>query len=192
MKLADWLHNTTAIALQSYIRESYPNSQSWKSKEAALYLMNVLVGWATAESFDTEVFLEFAKHGMSEPDEFLRARGFLAAGGLVRAGMENNGTAGKQYLEQTLQTLVKDESEVVRVACVRALQNYLEQPPVPGAVEMQGAIIQALEQYVESQDLHEQRDSDDFACTEALCGEHLIRDTGFKFSLCVSPKISIN
>jgi hypothetical protein len=65
-------------------------------------------------------------------------------------------------MEATLDALVKDESEVVKVACIRALQYYIERPELPGAVPMQGVIIDALSSYIQSQDLTERTESDDF------------------------------
>jgi hypothetical protein len=165
-KLADWLKDKAIGGLLEYARALHSNPQSWKARESALYILNQMLNTLDEHTISGDAaveFTDFIRHAMPEPDEFLRARGYLVAGSLIKNSSESLAHLVTSFMEATLNALVKDESEVVKVSCIRALQYYIERPELPGAVQMQGVIIDALSHYIQSQDLTERTaESDDF------------------------------
>ena len=164
-KLADWLGDKAVGGLLEYARVLHGNPQSWKSRESALYILNQMLNSLDERTIGSDAaveFTDFVRHAMQQPDEFLRARGYLVAGSLIKNSSESLAHLVTSFMEATLDALVKDESEVVKVSCIRALQYYIERPELPGAVQMQGVIIDALSHYIQSQDLTERTESDDF------------------------------
>jgi hypothetical protein len=164
-KLADWLGDKAVGGLLEYARILHSNSQSWKARESALYILNQMLNSLDERTISSDAavdFTDFIRYAMQQPDEFLRARGYLVAGSLIKNSSEALAHLVTSFMEATLDALVKDESEVVKVSCIRALQYYIERPELPGAVQMQGVIIDALSHYIQSQDLTERTESDDF------------------------------
>jgi hypothetical protein len=163
-KLTEWLKVLPIDALLVHCRSSYGSSASWKSNEATLYILTQILIELSDQEIKLEpeksaAFAEFVQYAIQQQDEFLRARGYLVAGSLTRC----SGTIiNPSFLEATLQALSTDDSDVVKVACVRALQSYLEQPCIPGVEQAQRTVLTALSTYLSSQDLTERLDSDDF------------------------------
>jgi hypothetical protein len=170
LKLAEWLNNTPIDGLLAYTRSIYATEQSWKTKEAALYLLNQLLIHFQEEDQEINAeaathFIEFAKIAMQHSDEFLRSRGCLVAGSLIRTAGNALTSIGAQFLEATMQAVNTDDSEVVKASCIRALQFYIEPPVQRFVIPMQEPIIRMLSSFISSQDLQEKVDSDDFMAT---------------------------
>jgi hypothetical protein len=170
MKLAEWIQGTSIEGLLIYTRVLYSTQPSWKAKEAALYVLNQLLVHFQEEDIDVGQnagagYIESVRHAMQQPDEFLRARGYLVAGSLIRSAAESLGPVANQFMEATMQAINRDESEIVKVSCIRALQFYTEHPVPAFAYAMQGAVIGMLSTFVSSQDLQDKVDSDDFMAT---------------------------
>jgi hypothetical protein len=73
LKLAEWLNNTPIDGLLAYTRSIYATEQSWKTKEAALYLLNQLLIHFQEEDQEINAeaathFIEFAKIAMQHSD----------------------------------------------------------------------------------------------------------------------------
>ncbi|KAK3076633.1 hypothetical protein LTS18_012478, partial [Coniosporium uncinatum] len=88
IKLSEWLRSATIDGLLSYTRTLYSTEQSWKAKEAALFVLNQLLNDEVNETIPPETatnFVDFIRYAMQQDDEFLRARGYLVAGSLTRA-----------------------------------------------------------------------------------------------------------
>jgi len=77
------------------------------------------------------------------------------------------------YLEATLKAIVDDPSEVVKVACLRTLQDLVSALPSNVSVPFQIPIITAVSEFVSAHDLRELTDSDDLKVTLA----ETLRDT---------------
>jgi hypothetical protein len=88
------------------------------------------------------------------------------------------------FLQKTLNAVTNDPSEVVKAACVKALQDYLQALPQTVTSSLQGPIISAISAFLASQDLAELVDSDDVLVTlvETLRDAILI-DT----RICIEP-----
>ena len=170
IKLSEWLSEPTINGLLVYTRALYSGTESWKAKEAALYVLSQML--SDFQDVDKQVsheaasgFVDFTRYAMQQPDAFLRARGYLIAGSLTRTSGDALQPYAASFLEASLQAISSDESDVVRVSCIRALQFYLQALPHNVTQPLQGNIIHAIQNYLSAQDLQELADSDDLMVT---------------------------
>lgn len=170
IKLGEWQSAATVEGLLSYTRSLYSTDQTWKAKEAALYILNQMLG--DFQDVDRQVsaeaatgFIDFVRYAMQQQEEFLRARGYLVAGSLTRTSGDALQQMAASFMEASLQGITNDESDVVKVACIRALQHYLSALPQAATLPLQGAVINAISTYLSAQDLSELADSDDLMVT---------------------------
>lgn len=184
-KLSEWVQTSALDGLLVHFRNAYGSSVSWKANEATLYVLTQILSVFAEETIEVDAkkyhtFVDFIQYAMQQPDEFLRARGYLVGGSLTRCAQ---GSLGISFIEPTLHALTTDESEVVKVACVRALQFYLEKPSIPGVVSLQSTILSALSNYVSMEDMTERVESDDFLANLA----QTVRD-----AISLDPKICLS
>jgi hypothetical protein len=170
IKLGEWLSEPTINGLLTYTRALYSGTESWKAKEAALYVLSQMLSdfQDTDKQINPEAasgFVDFTRYAMQQPDAFLRARGYLIAGSLTRTSGDALQQYATSFLEASLQAISDDESDVVRVSCIRALQFYLQALPASVTQPIQPNIIHAIQEYLNTQDLQELADSDDLMVT---------------------------
>lgn len=170
IKLGEWLSEATINGLLAYTRALYSGTESWKAKEAALYVLSQMLSdfQDTDKQISPEAasgFVDFTKYAMQQPDAFLRARGHLIAGSLTRTSGNALQEYATSFLEASLQAVSRDESDVVRVSCIRALQFYLQALPGNVTQPLQPNIIHAIQEYLNTQDMQELADSDDLMVT---------------------------
>lgn len=96
-----------------------------------------------------------------------------------------------QYARQTLAAIDQDSSDVVKVSCIRALQEYLKTLPASSAREFQIQTVAAISNYISAQDLSDLKESEDLLDTlvetlrdaimadPSLCLEHPALDVLF-------------
>ncbi|KAJ5123278.1 Armadillo-like helical [Penicillium atrosanguineum] len=182
--------NYTPEILQCLFADS---SSSWKSREAALCVLNFLLRDFGEVSQDIPLelanhFTRFVNYALQQEEELLRARGYLAAGALARVagqGFQQNTTS---YLEATLKAIAEDPSEVVKVAAIRVLQDLVPSLPISVARPFQVTVINALSEFVSAHDLREQSDCDDLKVTLA----ETLRDTIMADSSVVLSSVAID
>ncbi|WPH04744.1 Hypothetical protein R9X50_00763900 [Acrodontium crateriforme] len=170
IKLGEWLNAATVEGLLIYTRQLYSESASWKAKEAALYLLNQLLGdfQDVEKKIGAEAangYVNFIQHAMQEEDIFLRARGYLVAGSLTRTSGDALQPVAATFMEASLHAINHDESEIVKVSCIRALQYYLAALPPTLTLTKQAEIIATLSNFLNTQDLTDLADSDDLLIT---------------------------
>lgn len=170
IKLGDWLQQPTIEGLLSYSRSLYTTADNWKAKEAALYILNQLLG--DFQDVQKQIgpdaangFIDFIRYAMQQPDDFLRARGYLTAGSLTRTSGDALLQVATQFLEASVHAITNDESDVVKVSCIRALQYYLQAIPPSVTQPLQATMISALSAYLSEQDIEELAESDDLLVT---------------------------
>jgi hypothetical protein len=170
IKLGEWLTEPTINGLLSYTRALYSEANDWKAKEAALYVLNQLL--SDFQDVDKQIgpeaasgFVDFIRFAIQQPDPFLRARGYLVAGSLTRTSGDALQQLATSFLEASLQAIPNDDSDVVQVSCIRAMQLYLQALPHAITQPLQGTIITAITSYLATQDLQELADSDDLMVT---------------------------
>ena len=96
---------------------------------------------------------------------FLRARGYLVAGSLTRTSGDTLKQVATSFMEASLNAMANDPSEVVKVSCIKALQYYLASLPPSSMIAFQPAVISALGNFLNTQDLSDMADSDDLLIT---------------------------
>ncbi|EMD61712.1 hypothetical protein COCSADRAFT_234694 [Bipolaris sorokiniana ND90Pr] len=170
IKLGEWLTEPTVNGLLTYTRALYSESKGWKAEEAALYVLNQLLG--DFQDVDKQIspeaatgYVDFIRYAMQQPDTFLRARGYLVAGSLTRTSGDALQQLATSFLEANLQAIPNDESDVVQVSCIRALQHYLQALPHSVTQPLQSPIILAISNYLAAQDMSELNDGDDIMIT---------------------------
>lgn len=166
IRLGEWLNAATVAGLLAYTRTLYSEETSWKAKEAALYLLNQLlgdfqdvdkqIGWDAASGY-----IDFIKHAMQQDAAFLRARGYLVAGTLARTSGDAILPVATSFMEASLHAITGDSSEVVKVSCIRALQYYLAALPSTTTLPMQSTVVSALNHFATTHDLGNPAESDD-------------------------------
>jgi len=166
IKLGEWLPEQTVEGLLAYTQTLYSSETNWKAKESALYLLNQLLGDyqdvdRTISADAANGYVQFIQHAMEQEDVFLRARGFLVAGGLTRTSGDALLLMAPVFMERSLRAMATDPSDVVRVSCIRALQAYLSTVPPTTTLPLQSSIISSLSGFLEQQDLNELAESED-------------------------------
>lgn len=170
IKLGEWLHQGALEGLLAYTKALFTDKNStWRTREASLYLLTqvmndfidvdkvVPIGIITA-------FLEFIDYSVNREDEYLlRARGYLVAGVLVQA-ISSDAFPSLTLLDRTVKAVNNDESEVVKVACIKAIQGFIK---APGGVpaDRQIPICVAISDFLHAKDLTQLEDADDLLVT---------------------------
>ena len=170
IKLGEHLNAPTVEGLLAYTRTLYSENASWKYKEAALYLLNQLLGdfQDVEKKIGAEAangYVDFIKHATQEEDVLLRARGYLVAGSLTRTSGDALQPVAATFMQASLQAITNDDSEIVKVSCIRALQYYLAALPPSLTLPQQTAVIAAISNFLNMQDFSDLTDSDDLLMT---------------------------
>ena len=170
IKLGEWLNAATVEGLLNHTRTLYSHNASWKAKEASFYLLDTLIGdfqdrhkEIGAELADG--YVEFIKSAMQDEAIFLRARGYLVAGSLMRTSGDALGHVSASFMQASLQAINQDDSEIVKVSSIRALQYYLSALPASVTLQYQADIVASLSNFLNTQDLSNLDDSDDLLTT---------------------------
>ncbi|KAI9035621.1 putative importin beta-5 subunit [Aspergillus affinis] len=189
IKLGEWLKGTTVEGLLVYLTAVFADSAStWKARESALYILNQLLRdfSEVAQQISPDLangFNGLIHYSIQQEQELLRARGYLVAGILAQVAGEAFQPTAASYLEATLKAISEDPSEVVKVSCIRALQDLLPALSSNTTIPLQNSIISAISDFVSSHDLREPSDSDDLKVTLA----ETLRDT-----IMVNPSIVLS
>lgn len=164
IKLGEWLHQGALEGLLAYTKVLFAiEGSGWRTREAALFLLTQLM----SDFLDVDkpvapelivAYLEFIDYAINQQEPLLRARGYLVAGILVQAApAESFPVTG--LLDRTIKAINDDNSEVVKVACMKATQGYTRSNI--GASDRQVHICSALSDFLHGQDLTDLEDSDD-------------------------------
>jgi importin-9 len=102
-------------------------------------------------------FQDFLDRSQQDPSVYLRARAFAVAGVLARTtGGESYTEKATAYLNAAIQTLAAAEApELIRVSCIRALQDLVEALPLDVTRPLQAQIIDSISSYISSQDMND-------------------------------------
>ncbi|GAQ06196.1 hypothetical protein ALT_3517 [Aspergillus lentulus] len=189
IKLGEWLKVTTVEGLLAYMNNLFADSTStWKSRESALFILNQLLRDfnEVSQQVSSDLasgFHNFVTLAIQQEEEFLRARGYLVAGVLAQVASDAFQPTAISYFEATLKAIAEDPSEVVKVSCIRALQDLMASLPASTTVPLQVPVINALSEFIAAHDLQEPSESDDLKVTLA----ETIRDT-----IMVNPSVVLS
>ncbi|KHJ32099.1 putative importin-beta domain-containing protein [Erysiphe necator] len=165
IKLGEWLHQAALEGLLIFSQLLFSASDStWRMRESALYLLTQLLNdfIDVGEKVTPEIIgvcfglIEYAISRTDEP--LLRARGYLVAGIVVQSIPDMS----LDLLSRTIKSINSDESEVVKVSCIKSIQGWVKDRSV---AEHQLPIINAVSEYLYSKDLTELADADDLLVT---------------------------
>ncbi|KAI4142384.1 MAG: hypothetical protein L6R39_004958 [Caloplaca ligustica] len=171
-------------------------SSSARTKEAALFILKQILD--ELDSCSAEVnphfahaYLDYIGHAIRDDDEFLRARGYILAARLTTISSAGLLDIVPEYAQQTLNIIDREDSDIVKVSCIRSLQEYLKTLPASRAREFQVQTVAAISEFLSSQDLSELKESEDLLDTlvetlrdaimadPSLCLEHPALDVLF-------------
>lgn len=170
IKMGEWLHQGALEGLLTYTKSLFTDETStWRTKEACLYLLTQLA--MDFLDVDKAIPVELASASLGyidyaihrEEDYFLRARGYLVAGVLVQS-ISDGSFPTLALLDSCIKTINDDESEVVKVACIKALQGFIKASnSIPA--DRQVPIAIAISDFLNAKDLTELEGADDLLVT---------------------------
>ncbi|EAA32702.1 ARM repeat-containing protein [Neurospora crassa] len=165
VKLGEWLGPKVFQGLYEVAKTLFGNNtNNWREQEASLYLFNCALNdfldcEKTVPVEVTAPYGEIIQYAVNRQDmPVLCARGFLAGAALSQAA----GSPAYGLLEQTIKTVGSSDSELIQVACIKAMNGFLQSTLEP---QYQGHILQAIQGYLSGLDLTSLEDSDDLLVT---------------------------
>lgn len=170
IKLGEWLNQGALEGLLAYTTALFTNPESsWRLKEASLFLLTQLCN----DFLDVDkhipdaiasAYLQFVDYAINNSEQYLlRARGYLVAGVLAQT-VESEAFPALALLDRTIKAVHEDESEVVKIACVKAIQGYMKSDnSIPANRQL--PIAAAISEFMNEKDLTELDGSDDLLVT---------------------------
>lgn len=168
--IATWLPKQTMETLLAYARTvSQDGDSSWRSREAALFILNRMLAEYEEQGTDVQAIMASASSAYSDhvqpamlsEHQFLRARGFTVAGTIVRAFSGQFEQVAQDLTQTSLDAVRGDSSEIVRVSCIRVLRDCISAMSQSQAKNFQIPIVTIISEYLSSQYLDELADNED-------------------------------
>ncbi|PNP75541.1 hypothetical protein FNYG_10950 [Fusarium nygamai] len=167
IKMGEWFNQKAIDGLFGQTQSLFGGEISdWRSQEAALYLFVMLV--SDFQDMNKEIpeavahaylsLVDYAVNRRGEP--LLRARGYLVAGMLCRSFQ-----TPVELLDRIITSITQEESEVVQVACVKAVEGLINAGQV--SADRQVPIINAIQSYMNNKDPSDMEDADELLVTLA-------------------------
>lgn len=160
-KLGEWLNQRAIEGLFAYTKSLFTNeAPSWRKQESSLFLLNMVVNDFLDCGKDVpaeiaQAYLELVEYAINRPDEpLLRGRGYLVAGTLIKCTL-----MGAGLLDRVITSINSEESELVQVACIRALEGFMQGGAVPP--DGQAKVVQAVAQWMQAKDMTDIEEADD-------------------------------
>ena len=134
----------------------------------------------------------------------LRARGYIVAGALISTSGQELRDLAPDFAQQTLKAIEDDPSEMVKVSCLRVLQDYLKLLPSTKTGEFQVQTVAAISKFLATQDLTDLGDSEDMLDTlvetlrdavmtdPILCLEHPALDVLFTLASAGASSLQVS
>jgi hypothetical protein len=166
IKLGEWLHQGALEGLLAYTQGLFAaGNATWRTREASLFLVTQLMNdfLDVDKQVAPEVagaylgLIDYAINRVDEP--LLRARGYLVAGILVQSIPD----VALGLLDRTIKFVNSDDAEVVKVACIKALQGFIKARTVPA--DRQISIVNSISEFLYAKDLTDLEDADDLLVT---------------------------
>ncbi|KAI1462143.1 ARM repeat-containing protein [Annulohypoxylon moriforme] len=166
IKLGEWLNQQVLEGLYGFTKGVFAEEGAWRRQEACLFLLNQL----TNDFLDcskvvtpevSQAYLELINYAINRPEEpLLRARGYLVAGVLAQF----NGTAAT-LADRTMEAITGEESELVQVACIKAIEGFLHSGNAAGNQQLQAKVVNAIQQWMSTRDMADLEEADDLLIT---------------------------
>ena len=170
IKMGEWFDQSAVDGLFGCTKSLFSgDGASWRSQEAALYLFVMLcsdfqdLNKSIPEPI-AQAYLGLIDYTINRPEEpLLRARGYLVAGMLGRVFQ-----LPTDLLDHTIRSITSEQSEVVQVACIQAVEGLINAGKV--TPDRQVPIITSIQHYMNGKDPSEMEEADELLVTlsEAL------------------------
>ncbi|KAI5298694.1 hypothetical protein KEM55_003052, partial [Ascosphaera atra] len=171
LRLGEWLKRDVVTSLLHVLNTVFADeAASWKVKEAALFILNQLLrDLADAEkAIPAQLAAGFTPFldaclAPAQDQPFLRSRGFLVAAAIARAAASDAAyhPQATATFEATAAAITADTTDIVPVACLRALQDFLQALPAEITLPRQVPVISTIASYLETHDLTAMLDADE-------------------------------
>lgn len=166
--LGEWLKQTPIIAMLHFNQQTTSTqSTSWKEREALLFLLNQSVKdvddvSAKLSQSTASALLDQVSTSLQDTQLFMRAAAQLTLGCFFKVAGDGYHEAGAASFANAISTAGSDPADVVKVACISIIPDYLEALPPNITQPMQGAIINVINEFISSHDLRDElEDADD-------------------------------
>ncbi|EXJ84802.1 hypothetical protein A1O3_05474 [Capronia epimyces CBS 606.96] len=175
--LGEWLKQLPVLAMLHFNQQTlHTQATGWKEREAFLYLLNQClrdVGDISGEldSSAASAVLEQVAGILQDSQCFLRAAAQLVLGSVFRVAASDFASAGAASFSNAINASITDSADVVKIACISIIPDYIQALPKNLTHPMQGAIFDAISDFMSSHDLRDGlEDADDVkaALIEAL------------------------
>ncbi|KAI2777112.1 ARM repeat-containing protein [Daldinia loculata] len=166
IKLGEWLNQKALEGLFAYTKSLFVEDAPWRRQEAALYLLNQLVNDfldcnKTVPLEIGQAYLELVNYAINRPGEpLLRGRGYLVAGVLAQF----DGVAAT-LLNRTIEAIAAEQSELVQVACIKAVEGFLQGGRIADNRHVQANVVNAISQWMSARDMSDIEQADDLLVT---------------------------
>ncbi|OTB06264.1 hypothetical protein M426DRAFT_319005 [Hypoxylon sp. CI-4A] len=166
IKLGEWINQKALEGLFAHTKSLFVEDASWRKQEAALYLLNMLVNdfldcGKTVPIEVSQAYLELVNYAINRPAEpLLRGRGYLVAGILAQFH-----DAAAALMDRTIEAIATEQSELVQVACIKAIEGFLQSGNAAGNQQIQAKVVNAISQWMSTKDMTEIEDADDLLVT---------------------------
>ncbi|KAK3986550.1 importin subunit beta-5 [Cladorrhinum sp. PSN332] len=164
IKLGEWLFEHAIEGLFASTKSLFSGEEtSWQRQEAALFLVNIILSdfiecERSIKAEISDAYLQLVRYGIAREDQpMLVARGYIVAGTLAQLYPPT-----AELLDKVIYSLSHDESELVRVACVKSLEGFLR-AGIP--LERQAQIVNVIQEFLETKDQEGLEDADDLLLT---------------------------
>jgi importin-9 len=158
--LLPWLKQTFLEAVLFYDNQLAGKSVGWKDYEATIYLLNQAL--KEAEDNNVGIDAQLAGRVMEQVSKYLhnsnpyvRAGTQLALGTFFKLAAESQAAAGATAFANVVQAITVDDSDIVKVACLAAIPNYVDSLPSSSVMPLQQAVFDAVAEFIASHDLKE-------------------------------------
>ena len=182
--LSEWLRMIPVDAVLYYCQQNLTQPVSnWKEPEAMLFVLNHLlrdVGETSNKLSDetaTGVLQQVAKY-INDDNIFLQGASHFVAASLFQIVGNGFTDPANSAFQAAVHAITVDDSakntDLVKIVCLKVMNDYLQAPPVTIASSMQPQIIAAVQEFVGSHDLRDElEDADDIKA----CLIETLRDT---------------
>ncbi|OAP57366.1 hypothetical protein AYL99_08104 [Fonsecaea erecta] len=167
--LGEWLKQIPILALLHFKQHTLSSQTTgWKEREALVFLLNQCLkdvddvsGRLSPQA--SSAVVEGLSDTLQHPNPFMRAAGQMAAGCFFKvADGEQFLHAGAVAFANAVTASSMDESDVVKVACLSVLHDYLDALPPTVTRPMQTAVVNVVGEFISSHDLRDElEDADD-------------------------------
>ncbi|KHN93774.1 Armadillo-type fold protein [Metarhizium album ARSEF 1941] len=161
IKMGEWFNEKAVDGLFGFTTSLFPGDGSmWRCQESALSLFTMLLSDfqdlnKTIPDPVASAYLELVDFTINKPDEpLLRARGYLVAGIIGRSFQ-----TPPALLDRMVHAITNEESEVVQVACIKAVEGLIHSGRV--GTDRQVPIVTAIQSYMNEKDPAEMEEADE-------------------------------